>query len=75
MTILYTGDGRKVTVQHPIDVITAINSGNYFEKNPIQIKKVDPIAQKREDKVVKSEQVDRPKIRKTVFDVAESEHA
>lgn len=59
MTVLYSYDGRKVTIQHPIDVITALNSGNYFEENPIKVKKVDSIAQKHEDKITKLKQTEK----------------
>jgi len=38
MAYLYTRDGKKVFIHHPIDVQDAINSGHYFEKNPVEVK-------------------------------------
>lgn len=37
MPILYTKDGKQHVIQHPIDAVAAINSGNYFEENPVQV--------------------------------------
>jgi len=49
MATLYTIHGKRVEISHAIDVIDAIQSGNYFEKNPIGVKKVDPIAEKQQE--------------------------
>jgi len=69
MTTLYTAEGKKVEIQHPVDVIDALNTGNYFEKNPVQVKKVDPIAQKHEEKL---EQAERGRPRKVPFEISQA---
>ena len=38
MPYLYTKDGKRVFIHHAIDVVSALDSENYFEENPVSVK-------------------------------------
>ena len=38
MKTVYDKSGRKTIIQHEVDVVSALRSGNYFLENPVKTK-------------------------------------
>jgi len=51
MAVLYTSEGRKHIVHHPIDIRDALATGNYFLENPVK-PKVEIPKSKEEPKIL-----------------------